>query len=393
MGRELLTRDRGNRDAWRAPPRHRAAGPILLLVALIAIAAAPGPATASQLRGAVLTPNFQWPPPNGVTDGQSDRETQAACALGATVMRVVVNWARLEPGPGQFDPRYVGRVDRMVGQLAGCGIPVELTIMGTPCWDTTDPLAGSKCVTPTWTLYPPRLPGAYGAVVTWSLLRWGSHLAALEVWNEPNNGAFWVGSAQQYADLVNTAVDAARAIGSPVPILAGALAGADVGFLGQLYAAGMRGQSGISMHPYTLRPQSGFFDPMEPSGRREGQSVFRSSIANVHDAMLAAGDRGDIWLTEFGYSVCPATPYCISARRQAQWTVDAIRAAARIPFVRATILYSLRDAGNSADWNNRFGLLRRDFDPRPSFAAVRRTLGQLDRRRGRKSGHRHRHHR
>ena len=360
----------------------------MLALALLAVAVAPGTASAAQLRGAVLTPNFQWPPPNGVTVTQSDRETKAACDLGSTVMRVVVNWARLEPGPGQFDPRYVARVDRVVGQLAGCGIPVELTIMGTPCWDTTDPGVGPDCAPGTWALYPPKAPAAYGGVVAWSLARWGSHLAALEIWNEPNNGSFWLGSVQQYVDLVNIAAAYARAIGSPVPIIAGALAGADVDYLNQMYADGMHGQSGISMHPYTLRPASGFFDPMRPSGRAGG-TVLRASIANVHDAMLAAGDPGSIWLTEFGYSVCPATPYCVSPRRQARWIVDGLRSAARIPYVRAAILYSLRDAGVSKDWNNRFGLLKRNFAPRPSYGAVRRTVRKLGHRHRHRRGHRH----
>jgi hypothetical protein len=123
---------------------------------------------------------------------------------------------------------------------------------------------------------------------------------------------------QQYVDLVNAAVGAAHGIGSPVPIIAVALAGADVGYLNQMYADGMHGQGGISMHPYTLRPATGFLDPLK-SAERSGASpsIFRASIADVHDAMLAAGDP---------------------------------------------------------DWNNRFGLLQRDFAPRPSYSAVRRTL-------------------
>lgn len=219
----------------------------------------------------------------------------------------------------------------------------------------------------------------------------GSHLAGLEVWNEPNNRTFWVGSVQQYVDLVNAAVAAARSIGSPVPIIAGALAGADVDYLKQMYADGMQGQGGISMHPYTLRPASGgFLDPLKPAdgpGNSASPSIFKANIADVHDAMLAAGDPGDVWLTEFGYSVCPAIPYCVSARRQSRWIVDGLRVAARIPYVRAAILYSLRDAGNSDDWNNRFGLLQRNFEPRPSYGAVRRTLRGFNHRRRHRGRH------
>jgi hypothetical protein len=226
-------------------------------------AADPGRAAGAQLRGVVMTPNFEWAPPHGVTIGQSDRETAAACSLGSTVARVVINWRELEPGPGQIDPHYMSRVDRTIAGLGHCGIRTELTIGGTPCWQTTDPPAGPGC---TSAALPPRSSPAFGNIVAWSLHRWGPWLAALEVWNEPNNPLFWLGSVQQYVGLVNQAADAAHAIGSPVPILAGALAGGDVSYLSQMYASGMRGQTGISMHPYTMRPGGGFINPVRTYG-------------------------------------------------------------------------------------------------------------------------------
>jgi hypothetical protein len=362
----------------------------------------PASASAAQLRGAVLTPNFQWPAPVGVTAQQSDREIDAACALGSTVARVVMNWDALEPGPGQTDPLYAERIDRMIGGLARCGIRTELTILGTPCWDSTDPAVGSGCLNGTWR-YPPRTTSSLGDIVAWSLARWGPSLAALEIWNEPNSTQFWLGTPQQYAALVNAAVDQAAAIGSTVPILAGALAGADVGYLNRLYAAGMRGQSGISIHPYTLRvggdlagfvnPNAAFANPAKARRARGSRSLFRASIGNVHQAMLAAGDRGGVWLTEFGYSVCPATPWCVPGSTQARWLADSFRAAATLDYVRAAIVFSLRDIGDSTDWNYRFGLLQRDFSARPSYRRLRQVFDALDRsslRHGRR--HRHRRH-
>lgn len=100
--------------------------------------------------------------------------------------------------------------------------------------------------------------------------------------------------------------------------------------------------------------------------------------------MLAAGDHGGIWLTEFGYPVCPATPYCVSKARQSRWLVACLRAAARLHYVRSAIIYSLRDAGITLDWNFRFGLLDRGFHHRPSFTAVRRTFRALSHHRRRR---------
>jgi polysaccharide biosynthesis protein PslG len=356
------------------------AGSIVLVAA--AAAALPASAGAAQLRGAVLTPNFHLPPPNGVTVAQSDHEVAATCGLGATVARVVVNWDVLEPGPGQIDPAYAARVARMINGLARCGIPTELTLLGTPCWLTSDPRATRfSCPSTAWR-YPPRSLSAFGDIVSWMLVQWGSSLAALEIWNEPNSPGFWLGSVQDYVSLVNEATDRAGALGSQVPVLAGALAGADAAYLRGMYAAGMRGQSGISMHPYTLCvTASAFVSPARASCRRAKapkrsgrKSIFRSGIAKVHRAMVAAGDTGGLWLTEFGFPVCPATPYCVPRRTQARWIATSFRLAASIRYVRAAIVFSVRDIGNTLDWNHRFGLLTRDFRPRPSYLAVRRIF-------------------
>jgi hypothetical protein len=96
--------------------------------------------------------------------------------------------------------------------------------------------------------------------------------------------------------------------------------------------------------------------------------------------MLAAGDPGGVWLTEFGYSACPATPWCVPASTQARWLTESFRAAAGLDYVRAAIAFSLRDIGDSTDWNYRFGLLRRDFSARPSYRQLRRTFDDLARR-------------
>jgi hypothetical protein len=323
----------------------------------------------------MLSLDYQFPKPGA--GAVADREVRATCALGSSVARVVVSWEGLEPAPGRISPGYATAVDRVINGLRRCGTRTELTLVRTPCWLTTDQLG---CASPGFVSYPPRSTAPFGVIVAWALARWHTSLAALEVWNEPNSERFWRGSPQQYVALVNEATDAARSTGSRVPILAGAMAGADTGFLSQLYAAGLRGQGGISMHPYTLR-STGFINPVRSYGNRAKKaagarpwSVFRRGIGKVRATMLAAGDRTGVWLTEFGYSVCPAVPLCVSARRQASWIAASLRAVRRIHYVRAAIVFSLRDLGNGPVWDERFGLLSRNFRPRPSYRAVRRIF-------------------
>jgi hypothetical protein len=332
---------------------------------------------AQQLRGVNLTPNWEWPGPAGLDDATSAREIQSACNLGADLVRFTVKWNRLEPVQGRIDEGYASRIDQVLAQASACQIKVLVTLMITPCWAAADgPLPA--CAPGAGTLDPPNDPSSYGSIVGRMLQRWPG-IYALEVWNEPNLTAFWHGSTADYAAIANAAATAAKGIGSGTQILVGSIGAADVGYLRQLYAAGIHGYDGVSIHPYDFQMNSGFTAP----GRwRDHRDLFETRVESIHRAMRAAGDgSAGLWLTEFGYSVCPTQPYCVPEARQARSLSDSFRTAASWRYVRGLTSYDLRDAGEDPSvWDNRFGLLRRDFSPRAGFWAVRSILRQLDRR-------------
>lgn len=191
-----------------------------------------------------------------------------------------------------------------------------------------------------------------------------------------NLTAFWHGSAVDYVAIANAATAAADRVGSRTQMLVGSIGAGDAAYLRQLYAAGISGYDGISIHPYDFQMSTGFTS----SGRwKDHRDLFENRVESIHRAMVAGGDRSTgLWLTEFGYSVCPAQPYCVPDGRQARSLADSFRVAASWPYVRGLTSYDLGDAGDDASvWDNRFGLLRRDFSPRPSFWAVRSVLRRL----------------
>jgi len=100
----------------------------------------PNPASGSnQLRGVTLSPNWEWPQPHGATPEQMDAEVGAACELGSNLVRLVVKWHLLEPRPGQIDESYADYVDGVLASAARCRMRVILTLLGTPCWASSDP--------------------------------------------------------------------------------------------------------------------------------------------------------------------------------------------------------------------------------------------------------------
>lgn len=254
---------------------------------------------------------------------------------------------------------------------ARCQIDVIADLVGTPCWAT----GADSCNGSGWIFDPPAA-GTFEAVVAFLLARYPA-LYGLEVWNEPN-GHFWNGTPRQYAALVNEAVAARDAVGSRTKVIAGALLGDGTSYLTQLYAAGMRGQDGISIHPYSIGCASSCDRFVDPLRRR---SPFRTAIQDSHSVMAQNGDHGGLYLTEFGFATCPAQPSCVSDRRAARWLARSFQAAARYPYVRGLTVFSMRDFADRHDrnpgWDMRSGILQQDLSPKPAFRAVKRTLSRL----------------
>jgi hypothetical protein len=333
----------------------------------------------SQLRGVQLSPNRAfYPPPFGESAADDTREVASACQLGSRVVREFVSWPLLEPnGPGQIDGAYASKLDSLLAQAARCNIKVIFTLGGTPGWDSSAPTEKRAAA------YPGNDgPSQYHRFVSWALDRWPS-LYAVEVWNEPNLPQYWQGSPGQYADLVNAAVAAKRETGSSTLILAGTLALAATDYLSQLYAAGMRGEDGISLHPYSvtcpdLCQAAKWIDPASP------RNPFRGAIESIHRVMADNGDAAGLWLTEFGFSTCPSQPACVPEDVQASWMAKSVRMAACFPYIQGLTTFTLRDISvpstwDSTNWNFHYGLMHTDFSPKPALSAVQGAFSQLAR--------------
>jgi hypothetical protein len=330
-----------------------------------------------QLRGVNLSPNRAFAPsPQGLSADENAREVASACQLGAGVVRVFVTWYLLEPLPGEVNPDYADRLSSLMSQAGACKIKVIFTLLGTPQWATSGPLTDTS-----FGAYPSKNGGGdYGWMVSSILRRWPA-LYALEVWNEPNLSRYWRGSPRDYADMVNAAVAAKRDTGAGTLILGGTLSLGATNYLRQLYAAGMRGEDAVSLHPYAMACTpvcSQLFDP----GPRK--APFRGAIEHVHKVMLDNRDPGPLWLTEFGYSTCPSQPACVSDNTQAAWMTKSIRIAACYPYVDGLTTFALRDrtvppSWDQTNWFFHFGLMSADFAPKRAFGAIAGTFRQLSR--------------
>lgn len=300
----------------------------------------------------------------GLTLAEADRTIAVAHALHAGVVRFEVSWSILEPrGPGQIDPSMLAYVDRLMSAAGANGIRVLMTVDGTPCWVSSAPAKLRRRCRPgqdnAASRWPPTRPAAYAAFVGYLTQRYGDRLAAIEVWNEPDqaNEKYFAGphKAERYAAILRAAYPAIKRADANVEVLAGSLVGYNGVFLRSLYAAGIRGYyDGLAVHFYSLT---------------------LASIRSFRSVELAHGDSTPLWLDEFGWSNCyprlrvQEEQACVTSRVQARNVTSLYRSLSATGYIAAVALYQLQDAGNES-----FGVLTARGVPKPAFAALKNVL-------------------
>lgn len=298
------------------------------------------------------------------TSREADQAIAVAHRLHAAFVRTVIPWAVFEPqGPGQIDPRALSFTDRLTADAAAAGIRVIMTVDGTPCWASSAPRALARRCSPARetaaNAWPPTDPAAYGAFVAYLAARYGTELAAIEVWNEPDqsNEDYLAGphKPQRYAEILRAAYPAIKAANPNVTVLAGSLVGSNGAFLRALYAAGIKGYyDGLAVHYYDLT---------------------LGSLRSIHETQLANGDATPLWLDEFGWPSCwprrriEQEQPCVTPQVQAVNIRNVVHSLAGVPWVAAYAIYKSQDSAGEA-----FGVLSEDGARKPAYAALAGVL-------------------
>lgn len=295
---------------------------------------------------------------------QADRAIADARALHVKLVRTEVPWSVLEPrGADRLDPSALAFADRLVADAAASGIGVIMTVDSTPCWASSAPTSLLRVCTPdranAASAWPPAAPGSYGAFVAYLARRYGSRLAAIEIWNEPDQGNehYFAGpdKPQRYAEVLKAAYKAIKRASPNLPVLAGSLVGSNGAFLRALYAVGIKGYyDGLAVHFYTL---------------------VLASLRAIHEVQLANGDTKPLWLDEFGWSSCWPREHqqqeqaCVTAPVQATNLANTFRALSRTPYIAAEIVYQLEGSARED-----FGVLGAGGGRKPAFTSLSRAL-------------------
>jgi hypothetical protein len=319
---------------------------------------------------------------SGVSPRQAARELDLARRHGADMVRIDIGWSSLElDRKGRISRPYARRIDAFLDHARKRRVKVIGTLLGTPCWASSAPASlRQRCRGEWWERdvdrYPPRRARDFGDAAGYVARRWGRRLHALEIWNEPNLPAFLRSDdpAGSYARLVRAAYRPVKRAAPQLTVLAGAMLQSDGDFLDALYERGdiLGHYDAISYHPYSSAPA-------EDDVTTAPESSFIRGTRRLREIMVAHGDPDpELWATEAGASTCPRSlnRSCVSRSTQAARVADYIRVARRFPYLRAIVIYNLRDKGDHrVDIENGYGLVSRSLRAKPALHAFRDAAG------------------
>jgi hypothetical protein len=287
-------------------------------------------------------------------------------AAGVKYDRVVFDVAYLMHGPGSWKWE---NYDALVNDARANGIEIMGVFMNSALWMADAPNAPGIFKVPS-NLHLPWNHGdnKWGNFVHTVVNRYKDRVNSWEVWNEPNLGEFWQGTPQQFAHLMKSSYQAARAAdGDAVIAFGGVYRDVNLDRSKALWQA-------LSSLP-DAKANNYFFDVMGYHLYDGGSCSTDDEIGRIRAAWMPYFGHKTVWITETGIRVWDApqsgfaTPDESASFVIQNYAYSIYAGAMRYMFFRAID----PDRNDPQPW----GLLRVDGSPRPSYYALKTAATSL----------------
>lgn len=315
-----------------------------------------------------------------LTEFDAGKVDQAAL-LGVKRVRVFIDWDKFEPSKGNLSPFWMTLYQQGLARMNAHGMEPVFVLLNSPAWarDSSNPAS------------PPRNVEDFADFASRIATQFrqdmgGTRTIGYEIWNEPDENQFWSTGADpvRYAALVKTAYGAIHAADGHAKVVLGPTTGNNYNWVEKLYDNGIKGFFDVAaVHTDTAclidAPDSFYRD-----NNRLAQFTFLA-YREVRASMEARGDAKPIWMTELGWSTTGLTcsrgmwagqkPAGVSEAKQAEFLTHAYRCLANDPYLENAIWFNFQDFGTTDSELGRYGLLRPDGSPKPSYAAFKAIVG------------------
>jgi hypothetical protein len=295
-----------------------------------------------------------------------DRAFQLAAQARTGGVRAVLNWSIFEPAPGRYD---WSTFDRLIGHARANGLQMVGGLGYATSWNTTAPPSETR--PGRRLMYPPADLESWKRYVANMVVRYRDVVRAWEVWNEPDLGAFWVGTPAQYAELLAVTYDTIKRADPTAKVVLGGLAlGGSPGRLNRKFL------EEILADP--VYPAAQYFDvaAFHHYGP-QGEAKRRMEYVKTTLARVGAATK-EIWITEAGYTSTPVEQelpaYQGGPEAQARWLRDTLPYLIQLGASRV-FWFQLMDNPRQNPRAAAMGLLDSNTQPKPAYYAYRELIG------------------
>lgn len=196
-------------------------------------------------------------------------------AAGITWVRSELDWRYWETKPGKFNPNYAKLIKGPIvnGMNFLPIIPGDQAKFGSPAWKHLD---------------------YYKNFLRFSAKEYGDKIKFFELINEPNAGGSWNPNTEQYALLLENTYKTLKEANPSLKVLYAGIAGFDSAWVEKTFKHGAyRYFDVMNLHPYCQTPE------LIPINMQPLLALLKRY--GVQDK--------PIWLTEYGVSAVPTTPF------------------------------------------------------------------------------------
>lgn len=361
---------------------------ILAAVPLVMVAplARPVPASALSISSFGTNIHATW---SVYSDADRTKMLDLSEGIGGAWVRIDVGWSSLEDkGKGTAAMNgaggskwYLDRLDSVVAQANARGLRVLATVTDSPAWarpancSPGDPGGTSvRCA--------PANPKDYADFMAFFATHYAGKIAAVEIWNEPNQSSYMIPSNPSvYAGLVKAAYPVIKKAAPAMTVVAGSVSANDNTFIQGMYANGVKNNfDALSTHPYMSASD------LAPDIKSASYNPYiMTSIPYVRATMVANGDSAKpIWFTEFGWSTHANTgseqPWDrgVTLTAQADYAVRCLSYIKQnYPYVATSMWYVLVDRSDATPQTNNWGLYTTNYTAKPAVAALQNYFKQV----------------
>jgi len=313
-------------------------------------------------------------PPESTSEARLHEDFAALKQAGVSVLRVSFGWDDLEPERDSYD---FAPVDQLLRVAEAAGVRLVPYVCYTPAWLAPEGVAPSDVYRA-----PPREPAQFEELMALLSERYRGRFTSWELWNEPDNREYWLGTPAEYATLLAAGARGVRRGDPGARVVLGGIAG-HLDFLEELLVehGAARSVDVVNLHSYA------------ETWNGEALEGIPDYLARAAALVRTHGEGEPLWLAEVGYSSFRRERYVSdwysarfdfehTARFQASALVRVLALSRSVPELELLAWYELRDLPPGTevigDQNNRhLGVLTPAGEPKPAYQAMRRVAPLL----------------